>query len=79
MKVKITIVVAYRDEEGKPWVMPFVFKLETEIFKSPTWNHEYVTFLGLNNFVTLVPPLILGENCPALKSGRVSDILILFQ
>ncbi|KAJ9591622.1 hypothetical protein L9F63_001836 [Diploptera punctata] len=65
---------AYRDENGKPWVMPFIHKLEKEMLESPNWNHEYVIFLGLDPYMTLVPPLILGDNCPALKTGRAFGI-----
>lgn len=65
---------AYRDENGKPWVLPFVLDLEKKLLKSDTYNHEYVLFLGLDSFNELVPRLILGENSPALNSGRAFGI-----
>jgi aspartate aminotransferase len=68
------LFLAYRDENGKPWVLPFVLDLENKLLKSDTYNHEYVIFLGLDSFNELVPRLILGENSPVLKSGRVSNV-----
>jgi aspartate/tyrosine/aromatic aminotransferase len=63
--------LAYRDENGKPWVLPFVLELEKKLVQSAAYNHEYVIFLGMESFKELAPRLILGENSPALKSGRV--------
>lgn len=65
---------AYRDEDGKPWVLPFVLRIENEMLRSATYNHEYILFLGLDLFKELVPPVVLGENSPALKSGRAFGI-----
>lgn len=68
----LILLLAYRDENGKPWVLPFVLDLENKLLKSSTYNHEYVLFLGTDEFQELAPRLILGEQSPALKSGRVS-------
>jgi aspartate aminotransferase len=67
------LFLAYRDENGKPWVLPSVLDVENRLLKSDTYNREYVIFLGLDAFNELVPRLILGEDSPALKSGRVSN------
>jgi aspartate aminotransferase len=73
----VVIFPAYKDEDGKPWVLPFVLRIENEMLQSATYNHEYIPFLGMDLFTKLVPPAVLGENNPALKSGRVSmDYLI---
>ena len=70
---------AYRDENGKPWVLPFVLRIENEMLRSPTYNHEYIPFLGTDLFTELAPPIVLGKNSPALKTGRVSvDYLIMY-
>lgn len=34
--------LAYRTEEGKPWVLPVVKKAEKEIVDDTTLNHEYL-------------------------------------
>jgi len=70
--VNLLLFSAYKDEDGQPWVLPFVLRIENEMLRSATYNHEYTPFLGLDQFTKLVPPTVLGENSPALKSGRVS-------
>jgi aspartate aminotransferase len=65
------LFAAYRDENGRPWVMPFVLDLENKLLESVTFNHEYVIFLGLEPFKELVPRLVFGDNSPDLRSGRV--------
>lgn len=70
--MNLVLFSAYKDEDGKPWVLPFVLRIEKEMLRSPTYNHEYTPFLGLEQFTKLVPPTVLGENSSALKSGRVS-------
>jgi aspartate/tyrosine/aromatic aminotransferase len=77
--VNLLLFSAYKDEDGKPWVLPFVLRIENEMIRSATYNHEYIPFLGMDQFTKLVPPTVLGENSPALKSGRVSiDYLIIY-
>jgi aspartate aminotransferase len=68
----LILFLAYRDENGKPWVLPFVLDVENKLLKSATFNHEYILFLGMDSFKELAPRLILGEKSPALESGRVS-------
>lgn len=77
--MNLLLFSAYKDEDGKPWVLPFVLRIENEMLQSATYNHEYTPFLGLDLFTKLVPPTVLGENSPALKSGRVSiDYIIIY-
>ena len=77
--VHLVLISAYKDEDGKPWVLPFVLRIENEMVRSATHNHEYTPFLGMDQFTKLVPPTVLGENSPALKSGRVSiDYLLIY-
>ncbi|XP_021916318.1 aspartate aminotransferase, cytoplasmic-like [Zootermopsis nevadensis] len=65
---------AYRDEDGEPWVLPVVLDLEKKLVQSVTYNHEYILFLGTDSFKTLAPRLILGEESPALRTGRALGI-----
>lgn len=68
---KIDLIVgAYRTAEGKPWVMPFIKKIEEEIASNPNLNHEYLWYLGMDKFNEVAPRLILGEQSPALLEGR---------
>jgi aspartate aminotransferase len=68
----IVHVLAYRTAEGKPWVMPFIKKIEGKMASDPNLNHEYLWFLGLDKFNEVALRLILGEQSPALLEGRVS-------
>jgi aspartate aminotransferase len=77
--VNLFFISGYQDEDGKPWVLPFVLRIENEMISSATYNHEYVPFLGLDLYRELVPPTVLGENSAALRSGRVSiDYLVIY-
>ncbi|KAJ4450695.1 hypothetical protein ANN_02124, partial [Periplaneta americana] len=67
-------LIAYRDENGKPWILPFVHDLERKIFECPSYNHEYVVFLGMVPFQELTPQVILGADSPDLKSGRAFGV-----
>ncbi|ERT00853.1 hypothetical protein HMPREF1624_02086 [Sporothrix schenckii ATCC 58251] len=65
---------AYRDNNGKPWVLPVVKKAETIIHDDPNTNHEYLPIAGLNTFTTKAAELILGADSPALAEKRVISI-----
>eukprot|EP01121_Diplochlamys_sp_Union-15-3_P010518 TRINITY_DN2959_c0_g1_i1.p1 TRINITY_DN2959_c0_g1~~TRINITY_DN2959_c0_g1_i1.p1 ORF type:complete len:432 (-),score=88.35 TRINITY_DN2959_c0_g1_i1:51-1346(-) len=63
-------VGAYRDDEGKPFVLPSVRKAEKKIYDSGV-NHEYAGILGVPDFVKSAQKLLFGENHEVLKSKRV--------
>ena len=65
-------IAAYRTDEGKPWVLPFIKDLEQKLTSDPSYNHEYLMFLGMDKFNEMASKLILGECSPALLEGRVS-------
>jgi len=62
---------AYRDNDGKPVVLPVVRRVEQEMAADKTANHEYLTQDGLPEFRTLTARLIMGEHSPALAQNRV--------
>ncbi|CAG8775524.1 28898_t:CDS:2 [Dentiscutata erythropus] len=64
-------VGAYRDDNGKPWVLPVVKKAEREIINDPQIDHEYLPILGLASFRQASIKLILGADNPAIKEKRV--------
>ena len=78
-KVRFLIFIwtflAYRTEEGKPWVLPVVREAERRLAEDETLNHEYLPVLGLESFSTAARDLVLGKDSPAIKEGRVSLIL----
>lgn len=42
---------AYRDENGKPWVLPVVRKVEKQIAADDTLLHEYLPVLGERSYL----------------------------
>jgi aspartate aminotransferase len=70
-------VGAYRDGEGKPWVLPVVVKAEKLIqddIESGASNHEYLPIGGLPAMVTNSTIFALGADHPAIKEGRADGI-----
>ncbi|KAG8135763.1 putative Aspartate aminotransferase protein [Naja naja] len=67
-------VGAYRTNEGKPWVLPVVRKVEMMIAKNADLNHEYLPILGLPDFRTNSSRIALGEDSPAIKENRVGGV-----
>merc|ERR1712032_62018 len=45
--VKINLTVGgYKDEQGKPWVLPVVRETEVALVSNPATTHEYLPALG---------------------------------
>ena len=64
---------AYRTDEGKPWVLPVVKKMEKKLAADDTLNKEYLPVLGLEQFTNAATSMLLGANCKAITEGRVSN------
>ncbi|KAJ3384211.1 Aspartate aminotransferase, cytoplasmic, partial [Chytriomyces hyalinus] len=59
---KINLSVgAYRDEQGRPWVLPVVQKAKAVLLNDPTANHEYFGLDGNKSFNEASARLILGD------------------
>ncbi|KAL4878738.1 pyridoxal phosphate-dependent transferase [Aspergillus karnatakaensis] len=57
---KVSLIAgAYRDENGKPWILPSVQKAKNILSKSP--NHEYLGIAGSQPFLDLAAELIFGQ------------------
>ncbi|KAI0035714.1 aspartate aminotransferase [Vararia minispora EC-137] len=67
-------VGAYRDDDGKPWVLPVVKKATDRLFSDPNLDHEYLPITGLPEFVSAAAKLILGADAPAIREGRVVSV-----
>mmetsp|Transcript_36056 Transcript_36056/g.44490 ORF Transcript_36056/g.44490 Transcript_36056/m.44490 type:complete len:426 (+) Transcript_36056:91-1368(+) len=65
---------AYRDDTGKPKVLPIVRKVEKEMANDPKLNKEYLPIGGDQGFVKLSQELILGKDSKSLKSGFVTGV-----
>lgn len=69
------ITSAYKDDNGKPWVLPVVRTVEQQIANDLTLNHEYLPILGLPEFTTSAVKLVLGNDSPAVINNLVSWLL----
>jgi aspartate aminotransferase len=63
-------VGAYRDDNGKPYVLSCVRKAETKIFESKM-DHEYAAISGIPEFTKAATKLLLGENHSFIKDNKV--------
>jgi len=64
---------AYRDDNGKPWVLPSVKKAD-KIINESDYNYEYLPIVGLQSFIDNSLKLAYGESSKALKENRVAGI-----
>jgi aspartate aminotransferase len=62
-------VGAYRDDTGKPLVLPCVRKAEHTIVVEKKMDHEYTTIAGIPEFCDASIKLALGENNEAIKNN----------
>ncbi|KAK7208321.1 pyridoxal phosphate-dependent transferase [Myxozyma melibiosi] len=67
-------VGAYRDDNGKPWVLPVVRKVEAIISADPSVDHEYLPITGLPDFTAAAGKLVLGSDAAAISEDRVSSV-----
>lgn len=74
-EVKVDLGIgAYRDNNGKPWVLPSVHEAEKLIKEDPSYNHEYLGIAGLTSLISGAAKVILGEDSPALQEQRVVSV-----
>ncbi|BGP01245.1 Aspartate aminotransferase, cytoplasmic [Rhodotorula toruloides] len=67
-------VGAYRDNEGKPFVLPVVRKAKQILASDDSIDHEYLPIAGLPSFVSATSKLIFGADSRAIKEDRVVTI-----
>ncbi len=66
-------VGAYRDDDGKPWILPSV-QIASERLVEEKIPHEYAPIAGNKNFVDKALKLAYGDDCAKLNSGSVAAI-----
>lgn len=59
---------AYRDDDGKPYVLPVVKKAE-ETLKAKNLDKEYLPISGVPEFCKLSIQLALGDKSPVVSDG----------
>ncbi|EGV63801.1 Aspartate aminotransferase, cytoplasmic [Yamadazyma tenuis] len=62
---------AYRDNNGKPWILPAVKKAEAQLVSGANYNHEYLSIEGFAGFVNSAARIILGDDSVAIKENRL--------
>jgi aspartate aminotransferase len=66
-------VGAYRDDNGKPFVLPSVKKAE-QILTEKQLDKEYAPISGQGDFCKLSIKLALGDDCDALAAGKNATV-----
>lgn len=64
--------LAYRTDEGRPWVLPVVRNVEMAMASDETLNHEYLAIDGLRQYSDAASRLLLGQDSQAVLHNRVS-------
>jgi len=67
-------VGAYRDENGKPWVLPSV-KTAEKLVMDANMDKEYLGIVGDQEFTKLSAKLALGDDNPALAKATTVQAL----
>ena len=62
---------AYRTDEGKPYVLDVVRKVEKELANDTSLDKEYLPIGGDPEFVSLAQKLILGDSAISMREQRV--------
>ncbi|KAI9356212.1 pyridoxal phosphate-dependent transferase [Zopfochytrium polystomum] len=65
---------AYRDNSGKPWVLPVVKKAKDILHNDQTLNHEYLPIDGLRTYTDAAAKLILGSDSPVIAAKRFAAV-----
>ncbi|KAL1458365.1 hypothetical protein WDU94_008522 [Cyamophila willieti] len=66
-------VGAYRDDDGKPYVLPSVREADERVLNK-NLDKEYAPIVGAPDFGRLTAELAYGEDCPQLKDNLVSIV-----
>lgn len=71
-KVNLT-VGAYRDENGKPYVLHCVREAE-KLYSKLKANHEYLPIGGIPSFVKHSLEFAYSKDCPLIKQGKICAV-----
>lgn len=72
---KVNVCVgAYRDENGKPWILPSVKEAEKIMIDDPTENKEYASISGDAAYVAEAIKFAYGQDCDLNKIAAVQSL-----
>jgi len=66
-------VGAYRDDNGKPWILPSVIKASKAV-ADKNLDHEYLPIQGLDSFIEGSLKLAYGKDSKPLKENRIAAL-----
>ncbi|GMM33586.1 aspartate transaminase [Saccharomycopsis crataegensis] len=62
-KFKVDLGIgAYRDNSGKPWILPSIKSAEKKLQEDPTFNHEYLPIAGNPKFVDAALQVLVSDD-----------------
>lgn len=67
-------ILAYRCNEGKPFVFPVVRKTDIVLANNESLTKEYFIIEEDTNFKRLTLECVLGKNSPVINEKRVSTV-----
>lgn len=65
------LVLAYRNDQGKPWVLPVVRRVELSMAQDDALNKEYLPITGLNGMCSAAIAVLLGSDNKLIKEKKV--------
>lgn len=65
---------AYRDQNGKPWVLPSVRAAEKKLHEDADFNHEYLNIWGFEQFTSSATEILFGKQSGVIKEGRIISL-----
>ncbi|ODV61153.1 aspartate aminotransferase [Ascoidea rubescens DSM 1968] len=69
---KVDLVLgAYRDNEGKPWILPSVKVAEELVKADPSYNHEYLAIDGFKTLTVAASKVALGAESSVFSENRI--------
>ena len=73
-RISYFLDVAYRDDEGKPWVLPIVRSVEEKMVADKALDKEYLPVLGYEPFTTAATKILLGEDSSIISHQYFIEI-----
>ncbi|EEB08171.1 aspartate aminotransferase [Schizosaccharomyces japonicus yFS275] len=65
---------AYRDDSGKPWILPAVQRASKFVEESPSFNHEYLPIAGLLKFTRGAANIVFGAKSDVITQNHVCSV-----
>ncbi|KAI7546981.1 PLP-dependent transferase [Hortaea werneckii] len=67
-------VGAYRDQAGRPWVLPSLREADRRLRDDPDLNHEYQPIAGILDYLAASQRLVFGSNSREIESKQIASL-----